>query len=308
MPDNKLELVVTVDTDKANASIKSVNAGLSSLETTAVNATRGASRGIDGMTAAMVKGATAGNLLADAIQSALSWAKEFTLGSVALAAENAKVEASLKALANAHGVGAAAAAKQVAAIEAIGFEYTEAAHAVQRLIVADLELSKAQGLAKLAKDAAAVQNVAAGEALEQIVTAIESGYSRGLRTLGIFVNFEREALAEQLRLGRALTEAEEKQVRYNAVLREGAKIQGAHAAVVGTASGQLEQLRREFQNLREELGARFQSQAVALLGSLRSLVGWLRENSDALVEFGQAALAASGILASYALAAKYSVS
>ncbi len=304
MADNKLELVVEVDTNRANASIKSVNAGLSSLETTAVNATRGASRGIDGMTAAMVKGATTGNLLADAFQSALAWAKEFTVGSVALAAENAKAEASLKALANAHGVGAAAAAKQVAAIEAIGFEYTEAAHAVQRLIVADLELSKTQGLAKLAKDAAAVQNVAAGEALEQIVRAIESGYSRGLRTLGIFVNFEREVLAEQLRLGRALTEAEEKQVRYNAVLREGAKIQGAHAAVLGTASGQLEELRREFQNLREELGARFQSQAVALVGSLRSLVGWLRDNSDALVKFGQAALAVSGILASYGLAAK----
>ena len=68
MADNNLELIVTVDTDKANASIKSVNAGLSSIETTAVNAARGASRGIDGMTAAMVKGATAGNLLADAIE------------------------------------------------------------------------------------------------------------------------------------------------------------------------------------------------------------------------------------------------
>ena len=48
-----------------------------------------------------------------------------------MAAENAKAEASLKALATAHGVGAAAASKQVAAIEEIGFEFTEAAHAVQ---------------------------------------------------------------------------------------------------------------------------------------------------------------------------------
>ncbi len=83
--------------------------------------------------AAMVKGATAGNLLAEAIKSALTWVKDFTVGSVMMAAENAKAEASLKALANAHGVGAAAAAMQVSAIEEIGFEYTEAAHAVQRL-------------------------------------------------------------------------------------------------------------------------------------------------------------------------------
>ena len=65
--DNKLELVVEVDVNKANASIKSVNAGLSTMEQTAAKAARGASAGIDGMTAAMVKGATAGNLLAEGI-------------------------------------------------------------------------------------------------------------------------------------------------------------------------------------------------------------------------------------------------
>ncbi|MBI3682805.1 MAG: hypothetical protein HY235_20715 [Acidobacteria bacterium] len=85
------------------------------------------------MTAARVKGATAGSLFAGAIKGALAWAKEFTVGSIMMAAKHAKAEASLKALATAHGVGAAAASKQVAAIEEIGFEFTEAAHAVQRL-------------------------------------------------------------------------------------------------------------------------------------------------------------------------------
>jgi hypothetical protein len=46
--DNKLELVVQVDVDKANASIKSVNAGLSTMEQTAAKTARGASAGIDG--------------------------------------------------------------------------------------------------------------------------------------------------------------------------------------------------------------------------------------------------------------------
>jgi hypothetical protein len=304
MADNRLELVVEVDTNRANASIKSVNASLSSMEASAVKTARGAAQGIDGMTASMVKGATAGNLLADAIKSALTWAKEFTVGSVMMAAENAKAEASLKALANAHGVGAAAAARQVAAIEEIGFEYTEAAHAVQRLIVADLELSKAQGLAKLAKDAAAVQNIAAGEALESIVMAIESGASRGLRTLGLFVDFQKEAQIAQLQLGRTLTETEEKQLRYNAVIREGAKIQGAHAAASQTVEGQLGALRREFNNLREDIGSQFQDDFKALIGNLRGLVGWLRENTEMLQKFGEVALWVSGILAAYALVDK----
>ena len=53
--DNKLELVVEVDADKANASIKSVSTGLSSVGQAAVHATKGASAGIDGMTASTVK-------------------------------------------------------------------------------------------------------------------------------------------------------------------------------------------------------------------------------------------------------------
>ena len=95
--------------DKANQSIKSVNASLSSMEASATKRAKGATQGIDGMTVALVKGATAGNLLADAIKGALAWAKDFTVGSVMMAAENAKAEASLRALATAHGVGAAAA-------------------------------------------------------------------------------------------------------------------------------------------------------------------------------------------------------
>src|ERR1039457_841683 len=70
---NKLELVVEVDVNKANASIKSVNTGLSSMEQAASKAARGASVGIDGMTASMVKGAAAGNSTAESIKKALEF-------------------------------------------------------------------------------------------------------------------------------------------------------------------------------------------------------------------------------------------
>ena len=54
---NKLELVVEVDVDKANASIKSINTGLSSMEQAAGKAAHGTSAGIDGLTVSMVNGA-----------------------------------------------------------------------------------------------------------------------------------------------------------------------------------------------------------------------------------------------------------
>jgi len=45
---NKLELVVEVDVNRANASIKSINTGLSSMEQAAGKPRAGASAGIDG--------------------------------------------------------------------------------------------------------------------------------------------------------------------------------------------------------------------------------------------------------------------
>jgi gas vesicle protein len=119
-----------------------------------------------------------------------------------------------------------------------------------------------------------------------------------------FVDFQKETQIAQLQLGRALTETEEKQIRYNAVMREGAKIQGAHAAASQTVEGQLGALRREFNNLREDIGAKFQDDVKALIGNLRGLVGWLRENTDLLQKFGEVALWVSGALATYALADK----
>jgi len=304
MADSKLELVVTVDADKANASIKSVNAGLSSIETTAVSAARGASRGIDGMTAAMVKGATAGNLLADAIKTALSWAKSWTIDAAKLAAHEARLEASTLALARAHGVSTAAALKAVEAVRQIGYHGEEALHTIARFIAADMDLAKAEGLAKLAKDAAAIENIPAAEALEKLLMAIEGGYSRGLRTMGIFVNLEKELTLEELRRNRALTEAEQKQVRYNAIMREGAKIQGAHAAASGEAEMMLQALGRQMHELREQVGARFQTEFKDLINLLKDAAEWANANADTLAKFGRVAIEVATVLATYQLAKK----
>jgi len=132
---NQVELVVTVEVDKANSSIKSVNANLSGIEQTAVRAARGASQGIDGMTASMVKGATAGNLLADAIKKAIEFAKEWTVEAAKEAAQAERAAAVTMGLAKAHGDSAAAASKAVEAVRAVGFIAADATVAVQKLII-----------------------------------------------------------------------------------------------------------------------------------------------------------------------------
>lgn len=108
-----------------------------------------------------------------------------------------------------------AAENAKAETEEIGLEFTEAAQAVQRLIVADMEYAKAKGLAKLAKDAAAV-----GGGAKRFGGRGDGGHCPGHQ--GGRVSWTPRA--GPVRRFPALTETEEKQVRYNAVMAEGAKI------------------------------------------------------------------------------------
>ena len=47
-------------------------------------------------------------------------------------------------------------------------------------MISDMNLSKSAEVAKVAKDAAAIENITPGEALEKPLMAIESGASGGL--------------------------------------------------------------------------------------------------------------------------------
>jgi hypothetical protein len=309
MPDNKLELVVEVDVNKANASIKTVNAGLSSIEQSASKAARGASSGIDGLTASMVRGATAGSLLADSIRHALEWVKEWTIEAARHAANTERMEVVTKALAARHGESAEAAMKVVEAVKRIGFTMADAEGAVQKMIIADLSLDKAEGLARVAKDAAAVSTsgLKASEAMEQIVTAIESGRGRGLRELRIFVDLNKETeraqkLAELQ--GRTLTENEIIEVRHAAIMREATKLQGAAASQTDSLQAQTQALSREVDALREAVGSQFQGLLKEWVVHLRELVGFLKDNSSLVVKFAEGVLVLAGALGTVTVAMK----
>jgi hypothetical protein len=303
---NQIELVVTVEVDKANQSIKSVNANLSSIEAAATKSARGAAQGIDGMTASMVKGAAAGNLLADAIKKAIDFAKEWTVEAAKEAAHAERAAAITQTLAKAHGDGAEAASKAVDAIRAVGFTAQDATTSVQKLIIADIGLEKAQGLARVAKDAAALstEGLDSAQAFEKIMLAIETGQSRGLRTMSLFTDLQKAVQIEELKRGRTLTELEAKQVRYNAVMEAATAIQGASTAAASTFDGQMAKLGRDVKDLKEDVGRAFQGELQAVVGYLREMVTWLKGNIDLIEKFGRAAMWVAGVLATYAIASK----
>ena len=301
---NQIELVVTVEVDKANQSIKSVNANLSGIEQTAVRAARGASQGIDGMTASMVKGATAGNLLADAIKKAIEFAKEWTIDAAKLAAHEERLTHAGEGLAKAHGVAADAFHRAVEEVKALGVHGEDALTMVNKLIVADVGVEKAKGLALLAKDLSAIGNTSVPEALESIVRAIETGMSRTLKASGLVVDFTKQQQIAELTLGRTLTDNELIQMRYAAVMRAGQAIQGAFAASAGDAEMQSKRLGVEVEELKEAVGAGLQGEFKSLIGHLRDLVAWLKDNVDLIEKFGKMAIWLAGMLITYGVATK----
>jgi len=181
-------------------------------------------------------------------------------------------------------------------VKKVGASTEDAIHAVDRLIISDMNLSKAQGLAKVAKDAAAIENITAGEALEKLLMAIEPGQARGLRTIGLFLNMNKEVELQEKLSGKTLDENEVRQLRYNAVMREAVKIQGAAAAASGSAEAQSKALAREVNELRDVIGEKFQGYLRSWVSHLRELVGFLKDNSDGLVKFGEAAIVVAGAI------------
>ncbi len=306
---NQIELVVTVEVDKANQSIKSVNANLSGIEQTAVRAARGASQGIDGMTASMVKGATAGNLFADAIKKAIEFAKEWTVEAAKEAAHAERAVAITRTLAKAHGDGAGAAQKAIEAIRNVGYAAQDATTSVQKLIISDIGLDKAEGLAKIAKDASAVstEGISAADAFEKIMLAIETGQSRGLRSLSLFPDLAKAEQVARLQAelhGKTLSENEVKQVRYNAIVEAAKDIQGSAAAAAGTFDGQMTKLSRDLKDLKEDVGKAFQGELQTAVGILKSMVKFFGDHTDAIEKFGKGTLVLVGIIATITAATK----
>jgi hypothetical protein len=180
---------------------------------------------------------------------------------------------------------------------------------VQKLIIADIGLEKAKGLAKIAKDASAVstEGISAADAFEKIMLAIETGQSRGLRSLSLFPKMaEAEEVARlQAQLhGKTLDDNEVKQIRYNAIVEAAKKIQDANTAAAQSATGQMAAMGREVEELKDDIGKTFQGELKAVVGLLRGMVSFFGEHTDAISKFAKGTLVLAGIVATITAATK----
>ena len=293
---NQIELVVSVEVDKANKSIKSVNASMSGMEQAAVRAGRNASQGIDGMTAAMVKGATAGSLLADGIKKVLGWMKDLVVETAKYAARTDVLAMVSQQMAKVNGVSAESVDLLVNRIKALGITTQEAHGVIQRMMFAQLDLAKAAQLARVAQNAAVIAGVDSSEALENIILGITTGQTRLLHNMGLQVsllNVEAQASKE---LGHQLSDQEKRAAMLNAVLKEGAKIDGTYEAAMEKVGKQMTSLRRYFAEAKNAIGQAFRPEMEKVVYGLKDLAYWLQNNAAAVASFakGIAAVVAVG--------------
>jgi hypothetical protein len=197
-------------------------------------------------------------------------------------------------------------------IKQLGVSTQEAHGVVQRMIFAELDLSKATDLARVAQDAAVISGVNSSEALENIIKGITTGQTELLHTMGLQVSLEQVIQQETKKRGHALSEAEKREAMLNRVLQEGVKIRGVYESAMSTAGKQMTSLTRLWQEAKNAVGEQFLPEFSKLIKVLSESLEWVRKNSSEIASFvkifgATAAGAAVGQFISWMAATRTSV-
>ena len=155
-------------------------------------------------------------------------------------------------------------AKQMAEFEKglqkAGIAMIESRSTLTKMAQAQIDLTQSATLARIAQDAAVIGNINSSEAFDRMIHGIQAGMPLILRNIGIQVDFEAAYQKSAKALNKTSTELttiEKTQARANAVIEEGAKIQGIYEQSMTTAAKQMNSLKRHTDNLKVGLGAAF---------------------------------------------------
>lgn len=172
------------------------------------------------------------------------------------------------------------------ALQRTGISMIQARQNIARMVQAQLDLTNATQLARVAQDAAVIANTNSSEAFERLVYGISAGQTRVLRTLGILVSFESAyaKFAEAAnRTTDSLTEEEKVQIRASAAMEAGARIAGAYEASMQTAGKQILSAQRYLEDLKVTLGTSFQPAYTAAVFGYANGLKALRDNANLVI-------------------------
>lgn len=179
-------------------------------------------------------------------------------------------------------------------LEEQGISMLKARQTLVQMMQAQMDLTKASELARIAQDAAVIGNINSSEAFNRMITGIQQGRLIILRTIGLNVQFERAYKAGADAIGKnadELTEYEKVQIRTNVIMEAGTRIAGVYEASMTTAGKQMLSLVRHLENLKVLMGALFTPLLAETIGQITEGVTGLNEgllkNEEVIIEWGE---------------------
>lgn len=176
-----------------------------------------------------------------------------------------------------------------------------------QFIQSNLDLGAATKLARVAQDAAVVANLNSSDTLLRLLHGVRSSQTEVLRTIGINVTWEASyrKLASTLKKNvDDLTEQEKVQARVNAVMESAKSITGSYEAAMGTASKQVQSMKRYVEDLQVRLGTLFTPAYTASVFGFAEALKYAANNTD-VIATGLAFLVARGLAPAVAWMQRY---
>jgi hypothetical protein len=147
------------------------------------------------------------------------------------------------------------------AVKKKGITTRQARESLIQMAQAELDLTKAADLARVAQDAAVNAGITSADAFDRIVRSIVTLQPEIVRNLNLNVSLQSEYEKFAVQLGKTseqLTLSERKQAAMNAVLQAGTLIAGTYEASMGSVGKQSKSTERYLEELQMKIGGLFQ--------------------------------------------------
>lgn len=245
-----------------------------------------------GTLAGVIGGVTA-SLISMGLKAVASF-KRIVVASTMLAARANTLKAALNQVASSAGLTNEELEQYEEKMKASGITTIKTREALMKMIQANLDLSQATKLSRIAQNAAVIAGTNSSIAFGRILHAITTLQPEVLRSLGLIINMQAEIkkYADANNVAALSIDANTKQqIFMNATIAAGERITGSYEAAMDTAGKQAGSLSRHMEELQLALGQvsqpvytewiKFQTE------ELKKLREWFEENKDEVEDFAK---------------------